>query len=125
MTAPARAAMLTWGALRPNEQHLLKILDFLAVPHMTIDLRSADATAIQPGELRPIVSAATVRHALAAGTPATDRLRTLVAEATTALIHGVTPDTVSARELSVLMPGSARPIWVTPAAGTGYRIDCS
>src|SRR3989442_1407006 len=125
MRTGAIAGVLSWGAPLPSDRRLIKILDFLGVPHTNLDLscKTFDTSEAQKRGLRPIGSASTIRHALSAGAPVTDVVRELFRQAPAALVYGVTPETLSAVELTSLTESVAVPAWVGPAPGSCYRVS--
>src|SRR2546426_796913 len=125
MRTGAIAGVLSWGGPLPSDWRLIKILDFLGVPHTSLDLSSGtfDASEAQLGRFRPIASASTIRHALSAGAPVTDVVRKLFRQAPAAFIYGVTPERLSAVELNSLTDGAGVPAWVGPPPGSCYRVS--
>src|SRR3989454_9506247 len=125
MRTGAIAGVLSWGAPLPSDRRLIKILDFLGVPHTNLDLscKTFDTSEGQLGGLRPIASASTIRHALAAGAPVNDVVRKLFRQAPAAFVYGVTPETLSAVELNSLTESVAVPAWVGPVPGSRYRVS--
>src|SRR2546425_4541000 len=125
MTRGAIAGILSWGTPLPSDWRLIKILDFLGVPHTVLDLscRTFDASEAQLGGLVPIASASTIRHGLSAGAPVKDLVRKLFGQAPAAFVYGVTPERLSALELNSLTDGVAAPAWVGPDPGSCYRVS--
>jgi hypothetical protein len=119
------AGILSWGALLPPDGRLIKMLDFVGVPHVNLDLCSGtfDATRARLGRLCPIASASTIRHALSAGAPVKDIVRKLFEQSPAAFIYGVTPERVSAEELNSLIGIVATPRWIAPDAQSGYNVN--
>ena len=125
MRTGAIAGVLSWGAPLSPDRRLIKILDFLGVPHISLDLScgTLDASEAQLRGLRPIASASTIRHALSAGAPVKDVVRKLFGQAPAALVYGITPERLSAMELNCLTDGVAAPAWVGPNPGSCYRVS--
>src|SRR2546428_4690790 len=123
MRTGAIAGVLSWGGPLPSDWRLIKILDFLGVPHISLDLSSGnfDASEVQLGRLRPIASASTIRHALSAGAPVNDVVRKLFRQAPAAFVYGVTPETLSAVELNSLTDSVAVPPWGGAVSGGRFR----
>src|SRR5256712_7784200 len=125
MRAGAIAGVLSWGVPLPSDWRLIKILDFLGVPHTNLDLSSGtlDASEAQLRGLRPIASASTMRQALSAGAPVKDLVRKLFGQAPAAFVYGITPERLSAVELNSLTDAMAVPVWVGPDPGSSYCVS--